>query len=338
MCPSECAGKVIGHGGESINAIQSRSGAHVKIQSSRDVAPGQPRRVTITGAPHAVADAAQTVNDIIREHGGGARGAGGGGGGGASQGGTGQVEMPVDLAHDQIGRVIGRGGETIRRLSEESGARLQIERDRERVMIRGTQDQCVRAKELVLDILNDPNPPGAPAHSGGASQGGSAYAKHVMPANGCEGKIIGKGGESIRELCQRSGARIQIDKDQGTVSIQGRREQVDAAIELVQAIVDEGPTVYMRPGGSPARGRGVREGRRGGYARGGGYGDGGGGGGGDTRMPPAGAAGTTRRRRGAKPLWETHESPEGYTYYYNTVTGETQWDQPDDFPGEAPAE
>ena len=331
VCPSECAGKVIGHGGESINAIQSRSGAHVKIQSSRDVAPGQPRRVTITGAPHAVADAAQTVNDIIREHGGGARGAGGGSGG-ASQGGTGQVEMPVDLAHDQIGRVIGRGGETIRRLSEESGARLQIERDRERVMIRGTQDQCVRAKELVLDILNDPNPPGAPAHSGGASQGGSAYAKHVMPANGCEGKIIGKGGESIRELCQRSGARIQIDKDQGTVSIQGRREQVEAAIELVQAIVDEGPTVYMRPGGQPgegggAYGRGGGGPGGGGYARGGGYGDGGGGGGDD-----AAAAG------GAKPLWETHESPEGYTYYYNTVTGETQWDQPDDFPGEAPAE
>ena len=37
-----------------------------------------------------------------------------------------------------------------------------------------------------------------------------------------------------------------------------------------------------------------------------------------------------------KPLWETHKSPEGYTYYYNTTAGETQWDMPDDFPGVAP--
>ena len=244
------------------------------------------------------------------------------------------MDKPDALAHQHIVRLNGRGGETIRRLSEESGARLQIERDRERVMIRGTQDQCVRAKELVLDILNDPNPPGAPAHSGGASQGGSAYAKHVMPANGCEGKIIGKGGESIRELCQRSGARIQIDKDQGTVSIQGRREQVDAAIELVQAIVDEGPTVYMRPGGLPGEGGGAYGRGGGGVRPGGGYGDGAAAAGGYDAA--GGGGGTTRRRRGAKPLWETHESPEGYTYYYNTVTGETQWDQPDDFPGEAP--
>ena len=47
MCPPESAGKVIGHGGEKINGIQSESGAVVKIQNQSDVGPGQPRRVTI---------------------------------------------------------------------------------------------------------------------------------------------------------------------------------------------------------------------------------------------------------------------------------------------------
>ena len=75
--------------------------------------------------------------------------------------------------------------------------------------------------------------------------------RHVMPAGGCEGKIIGKGGDSIRELCARTGAKIQIDKDAATVTIQGKQEQVDAAIALVQAIIDEGPQIYMRPGGNP---------------------------------------------------------------------------------------
>lgn len=101
-----------------------------------------------------------------------------------------------------------------------------------------------------MTFLNDPNPPGA----GGGGGGAGDYVKHSMPAEGCEGKIIGKGGESIRELCQRTGAKIQIDKDAGTVAISGKKDNVDAAIAAVQAIIDEGPTVYMRPGGLPGEG------------------------------------------------------------------------------------
>jgi far upstream element-binding protein len=74
----------------------------------------------------------------------------------------------------------------------------------------------------------------------------------------------------------------------------------------------------MRPGGLP--GEGGDRGYGGGYG-----GSDAGGGGGGYAAPPA-----------DKPLWETHKSPEGYTYYYNTTTGETQWDMPDDFPGVAP--
>ena len=48
--------------------------------------------------------------------------------------------MPVPVPMEMIGRVIGRGGETIRRLQEESGARMQVERDLGRVMIKGGAD------------------------------------------------------------------------------------------------------------------------------------------------------------------------------------------------------
>ena len=258
LCPSESAGKVIGHGGESINSIQANSGAHVKIQPSSEVAPGQPRKIYITGAAAAVAEAARAVNEIIREHQAeksaaaakAGRDSSLGGGAGALNRSTAKEEMPVPIDMALVGKIIGRGGETIRRLSEESGARLQIERDQSRVMIRGDHEACVRARELILDVLNDPNPPGA----GGGGGGAGDYVKHSMPAEGCEGKIIGKGGESIRELCQRTGAKIQIDKDVGTVHISGKKDNVDAAIAAVQAIIDEGPTVYMRPGGLPGEG------------------------------------------------------------------------------------
>jgi far upstream element-binding protein len=65
MCPPEKAGKVIGHGGDKINSIQAESGASVKIQNQSDVGPGQPRRITVTGAPDRVAHAVRIVNELI---------------------------------------------------------------------------------------------------------------------------------------------------------------------------------------------------------------------------------------------------------------------------------
>jgi far upstream element-binding protein len=281
------------------------------------------------------------LEDIIRETEikvGGGRGGGGGGGLGGG-GGSNHVEFPLPVPQDMVGRVIGRGGETIRRLQEESGARIQVERDSNRVVIKGSPEKAQRAKELVLDIVNAP----MPTRDGGGGPKND-FVKHTMAAGGCEGKIIGKGGESIRDLCQRTGAKIQIDKDSASVSIQGKQEQVDEAIKLVQAIIDEGPTVYMRPGGLPGQGQStpyIAGGAGGGGGGGGGGGYGGGGYGGaagggygvEAALGAAAGGGGGEGAGGAKPLWETHTSPEGYTYYYNTTTGATQWDAPEDYDG-----
>jgi far upstream element-binding protein len=60
-------------------------------------------------------------------------------------------------------------------------------------------------------------------------------------------------------------------------------------------------------------------------------GRGGGGGTGGYAAASAGADGGD----GAKPLWEAHKSPEGYTYYYNTIDGSTTWDMPADYDGKS---
>jgi rRNA processing protein Krr1/Pno1 len=91
-------GRLIGRGGETINQIQSRSGARVQIE--QNVPEGCPCRVNITGNPQNVAIAAQIVQDIIVN---GPNSAAavlasapnmGGGGGGMMQGGGGYYGAP----------------------------------------------------------------------------------------------------------------------------------------------------------------------------------------------------------------------------------------------------
>ena len=65
-----------------------------------------------------------------------------------------------------------------------------------------------------------------------------------MP-NDCVGLIIGKGGETIRQLQQESGAKIQVAKKEITgtglrnVFVEGTPDRYEHAKRLIEAIVDE---------------------------------------------------------------------------------------------------
>lgn len=152
-CPQENAGKVIGHGGEKINQLQQATKAIVKIQSSADVPKGAPRLITIAGAPecvrHAIeqllpvvnASKAPPANNIPVFQ--------------ANMGAPQQqvLEIRIAVPDNMIGRVIGRGGETIKRISDESGARLQIERESNEVSAKGDASQLEIARMLIHDIV-----------------------------------------------------------------------------------------------------------------------------------------------------------------------------------------
>lgn len=61
----------------------------------------------------------------------------------------------------QVGLVIGKGGETIKYLQHQSGARIQVARDGEsdprsstrQVELMGTPEQISRAEQLVKDVI-----------------------------------------------------------------------------------------------------------------------------------------------------------------------------------------
>jgi len=154
--PDNMVGLLIGRGGENITRMQQESGC--KIQMSQDNQ-GQPTRLcTLTGSPEAIVAAKAQVDAVIRNDN-GRQGGGGrppmGGGGGMGGGFEMMLEGPL------VARVIGKGGENIKRLQEETGAKIVIIQDskdfadQKPLRISGPPDKVEYAKQRVMQVIQE---------------------------------------------------------------------------------------------------------------------------------------------------------------------------------------
>ena len=255
MVPDKMVGLIIGKGGEQITRLQAETGC--KIQMAADSG-GLPERLcTLTGTMQAIAQAKLMVEGIIANEGqGGGRGMAMGGGGP----GGGQFEMMIP--GNKVGLVIGKGGETIKMLQEQTGAKMIIiqesnqQADQKPLRISGPPDSVERAKAEVFKILNqnDKNggmgggrggfggPGRGMGRGGGAgwpSSGPGDKVECVMVASNKVGLVIGKGGETIKSINQASGAHVEIDRNappdatEKNFLIKGSPEAVERAKSMV---------------------------------------------------------------------------------------------------------
>ncbi|XP_062101433.1 uncharacterized protein LOC133807239 [Humulus lupulus] len=162
----------------------------------------------------------------------------------------------IEIPNGRVGVIIGKGGETIKYLQLQSGAKIQVTRDMDAdlnsstrmVELMGTPEQISKAEQLITDVL-------AGAESGGqgmvtrraGSQSGSDQFVMKIPNNKV-GLIIGKGGETIKNMQARTGARIQViplhlppgdTSNERTLQIDGTSEQIESAKLLVNEVISE---------------------------------------------------------------------------------------------------
>eukprot|EP00270_Netrium_digitus_P005031 TRINITY_DN1654_c0_g2_i1.p1 TRINITY_DN1654_c0_g2~~TRINITY_DN1654_c0_g2_i1.p1 ORF type:complete len:341 (-),score=46.04 TRINITY_DN1654_c0_g2_i1:855-1853(-) len=170
--------------------------------------------------------------------------------------GIGSETRTMDVPNAKVGLVIGKGGETIKNLQHQSGARIQVTRDADadprvptrQVALMGTLEQINKAQQLIEEVISEAS---SGSGAGMPSRGFSAVAPpgesiQIKVPNSKVGLIIGRGGESIKSLQQRSGARIQVQSDRETtpgsterlITLIGSKKQTDMAADLVKEILD----------------------------------------------------------------------------------------------------
>uniref|UniRef100_A0A2C9JK19 K Homology domain-containing protein n=1 Tax=Biomphalaria glabrata TaxID=6526 RepID=A0A2C9JK19_BIOGL len=170
LVPSVAAGAIIGKGGETIAQIQKEAGARVKMSKANDFYPGTTERIClIMGAPDAVRQVNNFIMEKIREK---------------PESNPTTPTKPDDAKnnferHRQVkilipnstaGMIIGKGGNYIKQIKEESGAYVQISQKSKEtnlpercVTVAGELDANMKAMDLILQkIVEDPQSSSCP--------------------------------------------------------------------------------------------------------------------------------------------------------------------------------
>ena len=127
-----------------------------------------------------------------------------------------QILVPKDM----VGVIIGRGGEKIRRVMEESGCKISFasevkQEDQKLCSLIGTEENIKVAKRLIKQIIS------------------MTYDKMMIP-NDMVRAIIGRGGKRIWRIMEESGCKIAIDGKvmiQRSVTLTGTKENIVVGLE-----------------------------------------------------------------------------------------------------------
>ncbi|KAK1323970.1 hypothetical protein QJS10_CPA02g00837 [Acorus calamus] len=141
-----------------------------------------------------------------------------------------------------------------------SGAKIQITRDVDAdrnsltrpVELIGAPENIKKAEQLIKDVIAEADAGGSPslvARGFSTIQTGAEQLEIQVP-NEKVGLIIGKGGETIKSLQTRSGARIQLipqhlpegdSSKERTVRVTGNKKQIDTAKEMIKEVMNQIP-------------------------------------------------------------------------------------------------
>ncbi|KAM9799867.1 poly(rC)-binding protein 2 isoform X2 [Syngnathus typhle] len=163
----------------------------------------------------------------------------------------------------EVGSIIGKKGESVKKMREESGARINISEGNcpERIItLAGPTTAIFKAFSMIIDKLEE-DISSSMTNSTAASRP-PVTLRIVVPASQC-GSLIGKGGCKIKEIRESTSAQVQVAGDmlpnstERAISIAGTPQSIIECVKQICVVMLESPpkgvTIPYRPkpSGSP---------------------------------------------------------------------------------------
>jgi far upstream element-binding protein len=271
---SNLVGLIIGRQGENLRRVEAETGCRVQFLTGPDES-GPYRQCKITGPRARREEAKAEMNRIIEDSG---------------MAGTARVSAPareappaaraashqpalrdgedtmqIMVPDKTVGLIIGRGGETIRDLQERSGCHVNIVGEQKSVNglrpvnLIGSREAAAHAKDLIMEIVESDSkgipikdrlpPQREPARDAGYGGSDKVNDTILVPSEAV-GMIIGKGGETIKEMQSTTGCKINVSPSSGPGEVEreiGLVGSRDAIVAAKRAIEDKVDAVVSRP-------------------------------------------------------------------------------------------
>ncbi|XP_042211618.1 poly(rC)-binding protein 3-like isoform X3 [Homarus americanus] len=174
------------------------------------------------------------------------------------------LSMRLLMQGKEVGSIIGKKGEIVKRFREESGAKINISDGScpERIVtVTGNTDSIFTAFKLIcakfeefLGQMYQNN--GSAGGGGGGQQRPPITLRLIVPASQC-GSLIGKAGSKIKEIREVTGASIQVASEmlpnstERAVTVSGTSEAITQCIYNICCVMLESPpkgaTIPYRP-------------------------------------------------------------------------------------------
>ncbi|XP_069186776.1 poly(rC)-binding protein 3 isoform X4 [Procambarus clarkii] len=176
-----------------------------------------------------------------------------------NEGPSASLSMRLLMQGKEVGSIIGKKGEIVKRFREESGAKINISDGScpERIVtVTGNTDSIFSAFKLICAKFEEMYQNNGSAGGGGGQQRPPITLRLIVPASQC-GSLIGKAGSKIKEIREVTGASIQVASEmlpnstERAVTVSGTSEAITQCVYNICCVMLESPpkgaTIPYRP-------------------------------------------------------------------------------------------